>query len=124
MVQTPKIESADLSISALFNDFYVVPDFQREYVWEERNIEQFLDDILDEFSDSHGDITAGEAEYFIGSIVSCKEDNTGAFQLIDGQQRLTTIYLILCVIRDRLLRLASSAPSTLLKQIADSRINP
>lgn len=31
MAQTPKIESADLSISALFNDFYVVPDFQREY---------------------------------------------------------------------------------------------
>lgn len=124
MAQTPKIESADLSISALFNDFYVVPDFQREYVWEERNVEQFLEDILDEFSDCHGNITAGEAEYFIGSIVGCKEDNTGAFQLIDGQQRLTTIYLILCVIRDRLMHLAFSAPSTLLKQIADSRINP
>ncbi len=123
MAQTPKIESADLSISALFNDFYVVPDFQREYVWEERNVEQFLEDILDEFSDSHGNITAGEAEYFIGSIVGCK-DSTGAFQLIDGQQRLTTIYLVLCVIRDRLVRLASGAPSTLLKQIADSRIDP
>lgn len=124
MAQTPKIESADLSISVLFNDFYVVPDFQREYVWEERNVEQFLDDILEEFSDSHGDITAGDTEYFIGSIVGCKEDSTGAYQLIDGQQRLTTIYLVLCVIRDRLLRLASSAPLTLLKQIADSRIDP
>lgn len=123
MSQTPKIESADLSISALFNDFYVVPDFQREYVWEERNVEQFLEDILDEFSDSHGDITTGDAEYFIGSIVGCK-DGAGAYQLIDGQQRLTTIYLILCVIRDRLLKFGSSAPTTLNKQIADSRINP
>lgn len=123
MSQAPKIESADMSISALFNDFYVVPDFQREYVWEERNVEQFLEDILDEFSDSHGDITTGDADYFIGSIVGCK-DGTGAFQLIDGQQRLTTIYLILCVIRDRLVRLGSAASAVLHKQIADSRIDP
>lgn len=123
MTQAPKIESADLSISALFNDFYIVPDFQREYVWGERNVEQFLEDILDEFSDSHGDITTGDAEYFIGSIVGCK-DGAGAFQLIDGQQRLTTIYLVLCVIRDRLVRLGSGTPTTLNKQIADSRIDP
>lgn len=123
MSTTPKIESADLSISTLFNDFYVVPDFQREYVWEERNVEQFLDDILEELSDNHGDINTGDAEYFIGSIVGCK-DGTGALQLIDGQQRLTTIYLVLCVIRDRLVRLGSGVPSTLNKQIADSRIDP
>lgn len=123
MSQAPKIESADMSISALFNDFYVVPDFQREYVWKERHVEQFIEDILDEFSDSHGDINTGDAEYFIGSIVGCK-DGAGAFQLIDGQQRLTTIYLILCVIRDRLARLGSGAPSTLHKQIADNRIDP
>lgn len=120
MSQSPKIESADLTIEGLFKDFYVVPDFQREYVWEERNVEQFLEDILDEFSDSHGNIADGDAEYFIGSIVACKDD-AGAFQLIDGQQRLTTIYLILCVIRDRLLRLGASPSSSLLKQIADSR---
>ncbi len=120
MTQSPKIESADLTIEGLFKDFYVVPDFQREYVWEERNVEQFLEDILDEFADSHGNISDGDAEYFIGSIVACKDD-TGAFQLIDGQQRLTTIYLVLCVIRDRLLRLGATPASSLLKQIADSR---
>lgn len=123
MSTAPKIESADLSIEALFRDFYVVPDFQREYVWEERNVEQFLEDILDEFADSRGEITLGEAEYFIGSVVACR-DNTGAFQLIDGQQRLTTIYLILCSLRDRLLRVNASAPDYLQRLIADNHPDP
>ncbi len=98
--KTFKIESNDLSISTILNDFYAVPDFQREYVWEQEHVEKLLQDILDEFYDEEGRQVEGP-EYFLGSVVACKDDN-GILQLIDGQQRMTTIYLVLCAARDAL----------------------
>ncbi len=95
---TPKIESQDLTVGALFKDFYSVPDFQREYVWRREQVEKLLQDLYDEFYNEEGRIRP-DTEYFLGSIVVCK-DKDGRFQLIDGQQRMTTLYLILCVIRD------------------------
>jgi len=119
---TPKIESQDLSVSDLFKDFYSVPDFQREYVWQREQVERLLQDIYDEFYDEEGRLLSGP-EYFLGSIVTCKGQD-GTFQLIDGQQRMTTLYLILCVIRD-LLRTLKAPPSKVLEsQIADAATDP
>jgi hypothetical protein len=119
---TPKIESQDLSVSDLFKDFYSVPDFQREYVWQREQVERLLQDIYDEFYDEEGRLLSGP-EYFLGSIVTCKGQD-GTFQLIDGQQRMTTLYLILCVIRD-LLRTLNAPPSKVLEsQIADAATDP
>ncbi len=50
----PKIESTDLTVANLLKDFYTVPDFQREYVWQPDNVEQLLQDVLDEFFDEGG----------------------------------------------------------------------
>jgi len=79
----PRIESDDLSLADLFKDFYVVPDFQREYVWEPEHVEKLLQDVYDEFYDEQSRLTEG-AEYFVGSVVACS-DRAGAYQLIDGQ---------------------------------------
>jgi hypothetical protein len=118
----PKIESQDLSIGALFKDFYSVPDFQREYVWQREQVERLLQDLYEEFYDEKGRILSGP-EYFLGSIVACKSED-GTFQLIDGQQRITTLYLILCVLRD-VLRDSGTLPSKVLdSQIADAAIDP
>lgn len=115
---TFKIESNDLTISQILKDFYTVPDFQREYVWEREQVEKLLQDILDEFYDEDGKIIDGP-EYFLGSIVACKDKADSLFQLIDGQQRLTTIYLILCAARDGL-KLSGEEPTrVLLGQISD-----
>lgn len=81
----PKIESQDLSVGALFKDFYSVPDFQREYVWQSEHVERLLQDLYDEFYED-GQPLSGP-EYFLGSIVACK-GRDGTFQLIDGQQRM------------------------------------
>jgi hypothetical protein len=118
----PKIESQDLSVGALFKDFYSVPDFQREYVWERQQVERLLQDLYEEFYDEEGRILSGP-EYFLGSIVACKSED-GTFQLIDGQQRMTTLYLILCVVRN-VLGESSTPPSKVLdSQIADAAIDP
>jgi len=117
-----KIESQDLTIDSLFKDFFSVPDFQREYVWEREQVERLLQDLYDEFYDEESRIIQGP-EYFLGSIVACKSDD-GTFQLIDGQQRVTTLYLILCVVRD-ILREQDATPSKVLgSQIADAATDP
>lgn len=77
-----KIESQDLTVGALFKDFYSVPDFQREYVWQREQVEKLLQDLYDEFYDESGNVIPGP-EYFLGSIVVCKAED-GTFQLIDG----------------------------------------
>jgi len=108
--KTFKIESHDLSISTILKDFYTVPDFQREYVWVRDHVEKLLQDILDEFYDEEGRLVDGP-EYFLGSIVACLDG--GVFQLIDGQQRMTTIYLILCSARDTLVKRGEKSPDWL-----------
>jgi hypothetical protein len=120
-IQT-KIDSSDLTLAEIYKDFYSVPDFQREYVWEETNVEKLLQDVYDEFYDENNKLTQG-GEYFIGSIVTYK-DSDGVFQLIDGQQRLTTSYLILCVIRDLLLELGTEPPATISGQISSVSMDP
>ena len=115
---TFKIESNDLTISQILKDFYAVPDFQREYVWEKVEVEKLLQDIFDEFYDEDGKIIEGP-EYFLGSIVACKDMTGNIFQLIDGQQRLTTIYLILCAARDALKKAGEEPTRVLLGQISD-----
>jgi uncharacterized protein with ParB-like and HNH nuclease domain len=91
------IESQDVTLGKLFDDFYVVPDYQREYIWGEREVEQLLDDVHAEFQANHGT----ESEYFVGSIVVCP-GRDGVLELIDGQQRTTTAFLFLCALRDHL----------------------
>jgi uncharacterized protein with ParB-like and HNH nuclease domain len=120
-IQT-RIDSSDLTLAEIFKDFYSVPDFQREYVWKETNVEKLLQDIYDEFYDENNKLSQ-DGEYFIGSIVTYK-DGDGVFQLIDGQQRLTTSYLILCVIRDLLLELRTEPPATIIGQISSVSMNP
>lgn len=90
------IESQDLTLEKLFNDFYMVPNYQREYIWKEKQVKELLEDIHKEFSSND---SGSNSEYFIGSIIVRLGDN-GVYELIDGQQRITTAYLVLCAVRD------------------------
>lgn len=110
---TPTIESQDLTIAGVLQSFYVVPDYQREYVWETDQVEQLLGDMFAEL----GGREAGSApEYFIGSIVVCPGAE-GVLELIDGQQRMTTLYVTLCAIRDHMEKLGRQPPGALGPQI-------
>lgn len=84
------------TIEEVFKDFYAVPAFQREYVWQDEQVRTLLEDAFDALFDENG--SPVDTEYFIGSIVAYKENDV--FQLIDGQQRVTTLYIVLCAIRD------------------------
>jgi len=116
---TQRIQSDDSSVASLFQSFYAVPDYQREYVWETEQVELLLTDVRDEM----GDGAAQDApEYFIGSIVVCP-GNEGVLDLIDGQQRMTTLYITLCAIRDKLAALGATPSTVLNSQIADAVVD-
>ena len=73
---------------------YVIPRYQRAYAWEEKEIEQLIDDICDD--------NDPKRDYYIGSLIVArrKADDGGEYEVIDGQQRLTTIYLLLQCLLD------------------------
>lgn len=119
MSTSPKIESADLSIEQMYKDFYIVPPYQREYVWSDVDVQAFADDIYNEFYGSKGELVANR-EYFIGSVVVCRTAH-GPYDLIDGQQRMTTIFLFLCAIRDVLRDLGEAPSNSLEGMIRDTR---
>ena len=84
---------AQLSIKDLLNGGvdYVIPMYQRNYAWEEGEITQLIQDIIDY-------LPAGR-NYYIGTLVVFErperhEDNRTIFETIDGQQRLTTLSLL------------------------------
>ena len=78
---------------------YVVPLFQRAYSWKKRDWELLWSDIVELCS------TDRPRSHFIGSIVTMPTtsipEGVNKFLLIDGQQRLTTIFILLCVLRDK-----------------------
>ena len=66
---------------------YVIPIYQRNYAWER-------DEICALIKDVHDSMDMGKTVYYIGTLVTYKRDEN-KYEVIDGQQRLTTIYIIL-----------------------------
>lgn len=75
------------SINQIFEEKYIVPLYQRNYAWGAEEIQQLLQDIYESF------VKKPTGNYFIGSLIVLKRRN-GDFEVIDGQQRLTTLSLI------------------------------
>lgn len=98
-----EIDAEVRSIHKLQDYSFLVPDYQREYVWEVDNqVDQFLEDINNEY-----DAGTSDQSYFIGSIIIVK--NGDKYDVIDGQQRLTTIVIALCAFRNLLKHLTLDA---------------
>lgn len=88
-----KIQSIDRSLNDLLKgSFYAIPRFQRPYSWDRENIEEFWNDIF---------VNSG-VDYFIGSMVTYKPASSETAFVVDGQQRLTTIIMLLAAIRNAL----------------------
>jgi uncharacterized protein with ParB-like and HNH nuclease domain len=109
------IESRDYTLEELFQDFYVVKAYQREYVWEEKQVLELLKDVYEPFLHNK---SGSDWECFIGSIIVCKSQEL--YELIDGQQRMTTAYLILCAVRDFIQELNPHEPVEKLKEFLTS----
>jgi len=98
MVTNEKIK--EFSIQELFrfneNDKYLIPIYQRNYAWTKTEVEQLVMDIND-YSNKNSD-----SIYYIGTLVVFEKEVDGkkVFETIDGQQRLTTISILLSVLKN------------------------
>jgi hypothetical protein len=92
MIDANQLDPQLRTIGELFDDsdaVYTVPVYQRNYAWQAQQIEQLLSDIQDA-------IAEGEDGYFLGNLIVTERPSTTVdFEVIDGQQRLTTLYLLL-----------------------------
>lgn len=89
-----KITGAEFPLSKIFSsEFdYHIPAYQRPYAWTEEESGTLFDDLYDFFR------TEDDDNYFLGSIVLIKEDNNPHSDVIDGQQRLTTLTILLAAL--------------------------
>ena len=91
-----EIKSGKWYIKDAFEKWYRIPDYQRPYVWEKDQVIDLLDDIsIACEKDANG-------EYFLGSLVLKENNDKGyiEYDVLDGQQRLTTLFLLTAVVRD------------------------
>ena len=89
--------SKSQSIKQLFgspDSLFQVPLYQRPYSWESEEVEQLWEDLYDAYENQEKN-----PNYFLGSIITIPKDN-GYQDIVDGQQRLTTLMILFCVIRD------------------------
>ncbi|NEO57014.1 MAG: DUF262 domain-containing protein [Okeania sp. SIO3B5] len=91
------------TISDLFSvkKKYVVPRFQREYSWDTEQISELWDDIVSNIYINNNDDNFNHEEYFIGSLVLVGDDKSVEMQIVDGQQRLTTLTILLSTLCQR-----------------------
>jgi len=94
------IDSDKLYVRQIFSNWFRIPEYQRPYVWEKDQVEELLSDVMDAQEKNP------DSDYFLGSMVLCKKEsssNDTKFEecdLLDGQQRVSTLFLIISVIRD------------------------
>lgn len=119
------MEVSSMKISKVFSSggdiHFFLPHFQREYAWEKENWDTLIKDMLTIY-DNYDPLN--EPEHFMGALVVIGDGNRSgtipAFKLVDGQQRLTTISLILCA----LARLVDESNPVLARKIRRLVENP
>ena len=105
-----KIDGSPKSLKQLLqNTKYSIHYYQREYMWQRKHIEELIDDLTSEFLDYYhpGDDRRAVQDYgayFMGSIVLAGRENA----IIDGQQRFSSLTLLLMYLNNRLRTLGQS----------------
>lgn len=90
-----KVEAVSINQVFLNNRILKIPFFQRGYVWEKKNWEQFFNDIANVASMDENEMPE---KYFLGSIIlkdAGFKSGSQQYDVIDGQQRLTTIVMFM-----------------------------
>lgn len=85
------VQAVNMTVEQMFNKGkFIIPDYQRPFDWGEDEISEFIDDILSNIN----------KDYFIGHFVFDGQMSDSEFFVVDGQQRITTLTILLCAIRD------------------------
>lgn len=87
------IEGKTEIIGKIFSSdyFFKIPYYQRPFAWDEDNFENLIDDLIS---------SLGEQQYFLGTLVLHRKDEKGNYDVVDGQQRLTSLLILTACLRD------------------------
>jgi hypothetical protein len=94
------LTAQEQSLAKIFSDDYVfrIPGYQRPYAWTTEQAGELIDDLLS-FMQASGGLVEEMPPYFLGSIVLIKKEVVPDADVVDGQQRLTTLTILLAAIR-------------------------
>ncbi len=102
VLETPEkiINSKIKTVQELLTNRYTLDYYQREYNWQKEQVAELLEDLTNKFlenrEENHNfEVVDSYTHYFLGSIVISKKDETNERYIVDGQQRLTTLTLLL-----------------------------
>jgi uncharacterized protein with ParB-like and HNH nuclease domain len=88
---------ASLTIKQLFNNsdsLYQIPRYQRPYKWADEQIDKLWDDLTEAYDNEN-------ESYFLGSVITASpKDSSSYLDVVDGQQRITTLMILFAVVRD------------------------
>ncbi|MBS1635940.1 MAG: DUF262 domain-containing protein [Bacteroidetes bacterium] len=79
----------------LFGEKFIIPHYQRGYRWEAQEVTELLDDLWSFWKTSKG------GEFYCLQPIVLQKNEDGSYNVLDGQQRLTTLYLILVYLEER-----------------------
>ena len=104
------IKAQEKSLNSILNGDYIfsVPSYQRPYSWTKDNAAELFDDLFDAYQNK----TSEDDSYFLGSLVLKKDPYKPNSDIIDGQQRLTTITILLAILRDQLASTKEDQPAS------------
>jgi len=99
-----KISAKEKSIRELLKDKrYLIDYYQREYKWQTKQVKELIEDLVECFLEDYDpedprEKIANYSKYYLGAIIICEKD--AQKYIIDGQQRLTTLTLLLVYLRN------------------------
>jgi hypothetical protein len=93
-----RIVGSEYQLGSIFSKEFTffIPSYQRPYAWEKEQTQELIEDLYSFYCSEDSD------SYFLGSIVLIKKEDTPEAQVIDGQQRLTTLTILLAVLASKL----------------------
>ena len=97
--KTDQFSPLSLSVGDVLTNgdpIYQIPDYQRMYSWKDDEVSQLWDDIYEAYKNNEEDAEV-DSNYFLGSLIVIQKEMNE--DVVDGQQRLTTLMILLCVIK-------------------------
>lgn len=104
-----RIEAGDIRLGDLYDNYlFEIPNYQRAFSWEDEQFDELIDDLLDAYNRNRNEYGTFDEylsqyePYFLGSLILQRLDETDRFDVVDGQQRLTSLAILMAVLRDDL----------------------
>lgn len=111
-----KIDAQETNIlDYLSKNRFLIPMYQRPYTWGQDECDDLWNDIVDFFDETRTDKN-GDKKYFLGSIVLYKDEQEKQ-NIIDGQQRTTTLNLLICALYDKAFKQKSEETQGLVQRL-------